>query len=419
MKYANSLKYMNAFTEAKDGNLISHRRVSELCSELGRINLGVRGVWLPSGSAGHATAVMLESVIKSAGYKVGRITATGGFDSRSSVYLDGEPASIEDYNKSVAELKNVISQKSDEDYLKEETTFVLSLLLCKIHGCEYIIFEGTTNHDYSLDSVCAPYDLIIVPPIQEDDYADAVVDLVCEAIKRGVREVISGNQRNSVYNRISSACLNSGARLSITAKPTFATQEMSSIKLTFSYAERDGYTIKSPSILLRECAMLVIESALAIRRDGIKMPWGIITAGVAAAQDTGCFDVISMSPFIVFDTAETQSELKMLLDTSDQVLGKTSGAVLCTTAYDRKGLEEKLGAFVERELSEVVICGAFEGMEEFISEKGIKNITICKNAAEAAKAIHSMSSNESMMICCGEMSFTKELKLEFLRRMGY
>ncbi len=419
MKYANSLKYMNAFKGSTEDAHVSLRRVSELCTELGRINVGVRALWLPSGSAGHATAVVLESVIKNAGYRVGRVTSTGRYDSRMSVYLDGEQASIDDYNKSVAELKNVIGKKTDEEYLKEETAFVLSLLLCKIYGCEYIIFEGTTNEYFSLDSVCAPYDLIIVPPVREDKETDKSIELVCDAIKRGVREVVSGNQKSAVYNRISSACVNCGARLNFTAKPTFSTGEVSSMKLTFSYAERDGYTLKSPSILLRESAMLVIESALAIRRDGVKLPWGSISAGIADAHSTGCFDMISISPAIVADTAESPDELEMLLGTVDQVLGKTEDLAFCVSDSSRYELCEKLEAFSEKKVTDLIIFAEADAPEPQIPEKYKENVTVCTTIIETAKAIHKISNKEPIILCCGSVGFIKELKFEFLRLMGY
>ena len=69
MKYVNSMKYMNSFESAGDLSLVSQKRIRDLCSDLGRINVGTSGIFLPSGQASHATAVMLESVIKNAGYK--------------------------------------------------------------------------------------------------------------------------------------------------------------------------------------------------------------------------------------------------------------------------------------------------------------------------------------------------------------
>ena len=67
MKYANSLKYMNTFEPSATIESHSQRRVSELCAALGRINTGTPCIFMPSGSAGHASAIMLEAVRNESG----------------------------------------------------------------------------------------------------------------------------------------------------------------------------------------------------------------------------------------------------------------------------------------------------------------------------------------------------------------
>ena len=241
MKYSNSLKYMNSFPAADGAGNISQKRALELCLDLGRINAGMRCICLPEGGSGHAIAVLLESVIKNAGHCVGRVTSVGGFDSRSSICVDGEAPSIEDYNRAVAELKSAVQRKPDAGYTKEETTFALGLLLCRISGCEYVILEGLSGKDFSLDSVCAPYDLIVMPTVYDSENAAEKVRTLCDAVRRGTREVVSGNQKSEVYNAISNACAISGVRLYIPVKAQFEVGEITSRKLTFSYCGREGF----------------------------------------------------------------------------------------------------------------------------------------------------------------------------------
>ena len=301
MKYANSLKYINAFPKASSLADISQKRLLGLCSLLGRINVGARHIVVPEGAAGHATAVMLESVIKNSGYRVGRITRAADFDARSTLFLDGEIADIEDFNKCVAEVKSIVSANAGEQYFKEEIVLALSLLLCKLYGCEFIILEGMSG----LDSVLAPYDLVVVPTVYSGE-ADAGTRAACDAIKRGVREVVIGNQKSGVYSPVSDACMTAGVRLNVTAKPTFAVKEITARRVQFCSADRDGFVLKSPSYILRDCAMAVIESALALRRDGVKMPWSNISAGLESAQGTCCFDMLSVSPAIIVDSAKSK-----------------------------------------------------------------------------------------------------------------
>ena len=137
---------MNSFPAADGVGNISQKRALELCLDLGRINAGMRCICLPEGGSGHAIAVLLESVIKNAGHCVGRVTSVGGFDSRSSIFVDGEAPSIEDYNRAVAELKSAVQRKPDAGYTKEETTFALGLLLCRISTISGSPFPPNAPH---------------------------------------------------------------------------------------------------------------------------------------------------------------------------------------------------------------------------------------------------------------------------------
>lgn len=406
MKYVNSQKYMNSFPSAASLSEISQKRIRELCLALGRINIGTAGIFLPSGAAGHASASMLESVIKSAGYRVGRITGVGGYDSRAVVYIDGAIPEIDDYNRAVAELKAVAVNNPDEDYLKEEMSFVLGLLLCKMRGCEYLIFEGTSGADHSFDSVCSPYDLVVIPSVLDGDGHTTAV--CCDAIRRGTREVISGNQKKDVYELISNACVSGGVRLNFTSKLGFEVESVSARSLGFSYGGRGGYTIKSPSLLLRDCAMLVIESALAIRRDGIKLPWASIASGLASATGCGCFDMISVSPLVIVDSAENASELELLIMTLEEVFGSdvSDGMTVCIPA-DSLALAQD-SAFASCPIIAVGGCEVVQG----------DGISVKKNASAAACEIVSLMKKGMNVICFGDIFFAHSIKSEIVKAMG-
>lgn len=408
MKYVNSLKYMNGFETATEKKDVSLRRVSDLCSKLGRVNMGTNSIFVPSGSAGHATAVMLESVIKHAGYKVGRISSDYASDSRKIVSLDGEYAPIEEYNRAVAELKSTVINDPDEEYMREEVTFALALLLCKMHAAEYIIIEAPISGDCRLASLCAPYDLVIVPTVYD---GDSSVVAVCDAIRHGVREVVSGNQKKAIYDMISSACVANGARLTLTSKTSFKTEKCSSIAISFSYGDRSGYTLKSPSLIQRECAMLVIESALAIRRDGVKMPWASITSGLSSAANTGCFETLSVSPLLMLDTACTENEIKQLLLTLDEVfgVGRVKSIALCI----QSGNEHLAELFGDIGVSSLIVVGEMK-----ISDDNTETV-VCKNCKEAAKTVVGVMKNNVDTICLGSLRFESELREEIVKVINY
>lgn len=415
MKYANSLKYINSFEVADNLAELSLKRIREMCLELGRINVGAKCIVTPKACAGHASAVMLESVIKSARYKVGRITSEYGFDSRTSVYLDGDIAAIEDYNKCVAEIKSFVIKHPDEKYYRQEIVFVLSLLLCKLHGCEFIILEGLSDEGYSLDSLCAPFDLVVVPTVYSADN-DIAVKVACDAIRRGVREVVSGNQKNAIYAAISNACMLSGIRLNVTAKPTFSVSSKSARRVEFSYAGRDGYVLKSPSIILRDCAMLVIESALALRRDGIKMPWGSIASGLELCNNVGCFDMLSAAPAVVVDSADSAEEISSVLDTFEETVEPLSEMTVCIKSDDYNSLISQLKAFEGKKTQKLIVFGVSNVENAALHNK--YEVIFCSSVLDAAKQVYQAFKEKRTVFCFGGVAFAQEIKTEFIKLMG-
>lgn len=410
MKYVNSLKYINSFEVCKGCSELSIKRIRELCASLGRINIGTNSIVLPQGASGHAAAVMLESVIKNAGYKVGRISSVGKYDSRSVVTVDGEIPEIEVYNRAVAELKAVVSQNTDESYFREELSFVMALLICRMQGCEYLIFEGTSGEDHSLDSVCAPYDLVVIPTALDGD--DSTVRVACESIKRGAREVISGNQKKNVYDMISSACVTGGVRLNFTSKLGFEIESLSSIKLGFAYGGRGGYTIKSPSYIQRDSAMLVIETALAIRRDGVKLPWASISAGLSTAVGTGCFELISASPAVVVDSAQSPAEAELFVSLADELLGDglRTGVTICLPQNGLSLLDAFDGKNIVIDSVLVVGCASDDEIpESFIA---------CRDHSDAAKKIVSLMKNGRCIACLGGVDFAIEMKNQIVKKIN-
>lgn len=409
MKYSNSLKYVNSFERAESLSGLSQKRMRELCLELGKINLGSKYIVVPSGSSGHATAVMLESVIKSSCYRVGRITSDADFDARESVFLDGQTAAIEDFNKCVVEIKNAVTKKADEKYCREEIVFVLSLLLCKLYGCEFVILEGLSDEEYSFDAVCAPFDIVVIPPVYCGDN-DSCLKVACDSIKRGVREVVSGNQKSSVYGVISNACMISGVRLNVTAKPTLTVTNKTARRVEFCYAERDGYVLKSPSGVLRDCAMLVIESALALRRDGVKMPWGSIAQGLERSNNAYCFDMLAVSPAVIVDSAGSAEEISSVISTFEQTVEPLEAVTVCIMTENANRLASQLAAFEGKNIRKIIICGA--------TDANIENAVLCDSAAVAAKEVFSSFKEKETVFCLGSVTFAREIKSEFIKLMG-
>ena len=400
---------MQGFLPAESLADISQKRAAILCQSLGRINLGLRAICLPSSGAGHALCVMLESVMLSAGHKVGRITSAFGCDSRASIYVCGEIASIEDYNSAVEELKSAVKRNIDETFTREETTFVLGLLLCRMTGCEYVILEGLSKTDYSLDALCAPYELIVMPTVHGGDNAAGELKCLCDAIKRDTREVVSANQKSEVYNTISNACAMSGTRLYIPVKAQFEVKEVSSRNMEFAYVGREGFSLKNPSYMLRDAAITVIEAAMALRRGGVRIPWSSIMSGLSSVNNTCFFDVLSLSPKLILDASLSPEEAALVFKTANELWGENSveSATLCLSSSALGVLK----LFGDDSIHSVIAVG------DNVSSLP-DTVKTVDNVKKAAKEVFAEICKGNDVLCFGDVGFICELKIEILKLMN-
>ncbi len=416
MKFTNCQKYMREFPHAASPAELSGVRLRLLCETLGRVQLGARYICLPADGGGHACAKLLEGAILQAEHSVGRLSAAFGFDDRESILIGGKQASLDAYCKAVTELKGAVL-RCGEGFFYEEAVVAVGLLICKLEGCDTVILEGLSGKDYALDAVCAPYDLIVMPTVYAEREGQTLIRPYCEAIRRGTREVVSGNQRSEIYNCISTACVTDGIRLYLTKKAQLEVTELTLRHMSFNYGGKESYSLRSPSERLCDCALTVIESALALRRGGLKMPWSAIIGALSAPNDTGCFDLMSRDPDLILDSANSKEEVLSLLKTLDAVFS-ARGLDLCLCVGKETRLSDLLEAFEGREIKSLTVL-AHEG--ETLSVKGLScaNMTFCKTAADAARASVEAVGKEGTLLCFGALIPLREVKSEIVHILGH
>lgn len=405
MKYVNSLKYIDGFRLASEGDGVSPKRIAELCASLGQINRGVRFIHVPEGVAGHGCALLLEGIIKAAGYGIGRICSTRELDSRASVFVGGEIPSIEDYNKCVAEIKSKVNKNYESEYCREEIIFVLSLLLCRLSGCEFIILEGTER----FDRVCAPFELAIIPTVYDAERATEKISRLCDAVRCGTREVVSGNQRSDIYNYISTVCAPSGQRLFIPAKAQFEVVEKSSRRVVFNYNGRDGFCLKTPSLIMRDCAITAIEAIMAIRREGIRIPMSAMLAGIEAAGSCGSFEVISYTPTVITDNSAEPDEVCLMYKTFCEMFGEDKKFSVCIPAESDSDIVRLLSPIPDGKINKLLVCGHNYDLSQYHE----KSVSVCRTYKDAAKIISAEKNFDSVWICFGG-DLSQKIKSEII-----
>ena len=159
--------------------------------------------------------------------------------------------------------------------------------------------------------------------------------------------------------------------------------------------------------------MTVVESALALRRGGVKMPWSGIFEGLSSATDSRCFEMISASPIIVTDSASVREEVIPMLKTADEVWGECESFSIVVSPKPKSSLTSLISAFSGRKLNNVVLVGC-EMQEELPTD----NVTTCETPKDAAKLLVELCKSEKLIFCFGSVEFASEIKTEFIKTMN-
>ena len=306
MKYNILIKYINSIPSATEENKIDVGRIRLLCEKLGRVNVGGGYIYTSGGEFAHGVGMILESVIKGAGYSVGRITDVYNFDIKRSVYLDGAAPSVEEYTNILTYIRDILKKNKDISFLREEVVFAFCLYVCKTLGVKYVILENTCEDKALMFESCAPYNFAIIPKLY-GDVKEGELELVSACIDKVNRGVVTGN--NQLYNYFSGRCHKAGIRLSIHRSVDVVDEKIR--QQIFLYNKRE-YTLKSYSDVLRDAAISTLELVDMMKNHGAKIPPSGICEGVKAAGNCGCMDVYSLSPMIICNMLGTAGQVVAL-----------------------------------------------------------------------------------------------------------
>ena len=411
MTFVRAQRYLSA--PAKSA---SAEQFAALCTRLGRIQAGIRKIAVSANRSGGCRIAYLESILLSAGYRVGVWTRMGEDGLRSRIRLGGQPIS----HKQVCELCEQIMKEIDAmraenaevEFCEEQKLCALALLAFCCHGCDVVLLD--VSEDCTLDPmwVASPYTLVMPCGFGTRDTALAKKQAaqISRAVRRGTREVITGFVGGEVYNLLSQACASAGSRLTVPAKSEALVSEQSLGKTVFTYRGKGPYRLHSSFEVQFEAALAAVEACYALRRDGVRLPGQAIVAGLQKAEVPVCFDVITVRPGVIVSSAITQEDVRALFRALHQRTGSFGGkAVLCT-----EGAPEKLLAAFDKEfgteqgyaVQEVILVG--QNVPQPQSEQVA--LTACTTPKRAAKRILALTDPDVTVLVVGEPQFAYAIK---------
>ncbi|MBE6538123.1 MAG: bifunctional folylpolyglutamate synthase/dihydrofolate synthase [Ruminococcaceae bacterium] len=375
MTYVNALKKIHSFPRTSGAPTLERMRL--LCKYLGEPQKRLKFVHIAGTNGKGSSAAMLDSVLRSAGYRTGRYISPYILDFRERMTVDGEMIShaelcehTEAVLSAVRKMQNDIEEAKSGELVSHnipkvlldgsfsstpvqfEIVTAIGFLYFAAHRCDAVVLECGLGGRFDATNVIDPPMVALIMSIGLDhtellgDTEEKIAAEKCGIIKRGTTEVISYPQSPDVMRVISESCINSGCRISVPQRSEIRLNKASLGGLDFSYKGKDYKTALAASYQLLN-ASTVIETVEALNRVGMDISYEALKSGLARTVFPARFEVLGASPAVIVDGAHNESGISALCDSLSIVSRYLSGRIVFFVGMlTDKAPEKALAPFV-------------------------------------------------------------------------
>jgi len=323
------LKYTNYERELRypyDGWHMNLERVMGLLDELGNPEKKIKIIHIAGSKGKGSTAIILESVLRTAGYKTGLFTSPHLMDFRERIRLNGELVP----KKMVADIIEKIipaAEKVHENPKLGPLTYFEILTAIGFsafhkHGADITILETGLGGRYDATNVCDPLVSVLTPVSLDhtDILGETITEIAGEKsmiIKEG-RPAVIAPQTDEAAKVFADRCKQAGSEEIHSEKQYSWKMESETVdELVFSLkGKRDLQNISTP--LVGEHQMINAASAVTaldtISEMGFEISDDHVRNGLKTVVWPARFERIRQSPDLVLDGAHNASSAGYLRD---------------------------------------------------------------------------------------------------------
>ncbi|MBO7303115.1 MAG: hypothetical protein J6U68_02895, partial [Clostridia bacterium] len=402
-------------------------RVERLCKALGDPQKRIKYVRLAGSNGKSVCARMMTSILNKAGILSGCLTMPLLSELRENVRIGGVPLSMDDtvrFTEQVAGATALINNENKERDPDIKTTFTptaheimlcIAMLAFVAHGCKLVFIESDHKAEDPSRFLPLPISAIICGAIPSNDKGE--IAKMRSYIRRGITEITSVPQDPDAYAIIASTCQNANCRLTISI-PSNA--HVSSLTLGGTVFEYKGteYKLKICGRFQVTNAILAIESAEMLIRNGFKISKQSIKDGLLATLLPSKFEIISISPTIIVDSTHSPIAIETVSDSMAELKDFTGSNVRHCLTDEALCLPYEL-AMKKRgyEIESVISLPSPDADET--QERLYEAATIVKNPKSAAKAALNNLTPDLILLVSGRTNITEKIRYEILAIMGF
>lgn len=404
------------------GSVLGLENMHRLCEKL-EIPLEKLKVIHIAGTNGKgSTLAFVSTILKEAGYKVGRYISPTISDYRERIQIGGRMITWKDLCLYMSKLREVCERITEEGF-PHPTAFEIETALGFLYfyekQCDMIVLETGLGGKLDATNVLPKPLVSVLASISMDHMAflgntlSEIAENKCGIIKEGC-PVVSQVQPDEAMEVIEKVCLQKHASLSVVDEDKIGKVKYGLVKQKFSYGNYKQCEIGLAGAYQIKNAALALEVVEVLKRLGYEITDKAVLQGLKNTQWPGRFTVIGKKPLFVVDGAHNEDASKQLAKSIEFYFTNKKIIYIMGVLKDKE--YEKIIANTYSYASRIITIktpnneramDAYELAKEVA--KYHPNVTMADSIEEAVEMAYLMADKDSVILAFGSLSYLGRL----------
>lgn len=347
MNYREAREYLQ--DASRYGSVLGLENMKEMLERLGNPQNDLKFIHIAGTNGKGSVLAYLSTVLKEAGYRVGRYISPTLFSYRERIQVNErliEREALARLTTDIAEVIDKMCREGKPHPTVFEIETVLGFLYFREQQCDMVVLEAGLGGLLDATNVVRTSVMEVLTSISMDHLGilgnslEEIAQNKAGIIKPGTL-VITCEQKPEAKAVIEQVCKEKGCRLRIAQMPQKGQIEYGYERQRFSYGECQDIEISLAGAYQIENAALAVEAVLGLRSLGYEISEKALRDGMKKARWKGRFTVLRKDPVFVIDGAHNRDAAKMLEESIDLY-------------FSDKRLHYIMGVFKDKEYEEII-----------------------------------------------------------------
>ena len=420
MKYTEAVEYIEALNQY--GIVPGLGNITNLCEKLGKPQQELKFVHIAGTNGKGSVLAYVSTILKAAGYKVGRYVSPTIFEYRERIQVNNRPITQKALCTLVERMQGICQElvaegKPHPTPFEVETAMAFQYF--KEQGCDIVVMETGMGGRLDATNIIENTLVAVLVSISMDHMQFLGKDLTAIAtekagiIKKGC-QVVTMEQEEEVLRVIHVKAQGLNAKVTVAETGKAKKIRYGLEKQRFDYEAWKSLEIGLAGKHQIANAVLAIEVIKALEQTGYVVAEKALRKGLLETQWLGRFSLIGKKPFFVVDGAHNEDAAKKLAESIEFYF--TNKRIIYIMGILRDKEYEKIIARTHS-YADMILTVATPNQARTMSSyelatevaKVHPNVTAVDSLEEAVEIAYLLAGKEDVILAFGSLSFTGKL----------